>query len=142
MLLTPISKHLDLGLLLIRIVLGGMFMVYGAPKLFGGPDAWQPLGAAMGNFHITFWPAFWGFMAAFSMFVGGICLIAGLLTRVFCLFLLITMIVATSVHLGNGEGLLGAGHAIEDGAVFLGLLIIGPGRYSLDAWLNSIVRLV
>jgi putative oxidoreductase len=42
------------------------------------------------------------------------------------------MIVATSMHLSSGQGLGVASHAIEDGIVFLSLILIGPGKYSLD----------
>ncbi len=135
---TSFSKYADLGVLFIRLVIGGMFIFYGGPKLAAGPAQWQQLGQAMGNFHIQFWPVFWGFMASFSMAVGGLCIVLGLFTRAFSFLLLITMVVASSVHFSKGEGLAGAGHAIENGAVFLGLLFIGPGSYSLDAWLKSI----
>ena len=40
--------------------------------------------------------------------------------------------VAASMHLGKGEGLLAASHAIELGILFFSLLFIGPGRYSVD----------
>jgi putative oxidoreductase len=41
--------------------------------------------------------------------------------------------VAASVHLANGEGIMGASHAIELGIVFVSLILVGPGRFSLDA---------
>ena len=31
----------DLGLLLIRITLGGLFMIYGWPKITGGVEKWE-----------------------------------------------------------------------------------------------------
>ena len=36
------------------------------------------------------------------------------------------------MHLGKGDGLMGASHAIEAGILFLSLILIGPGRYSLN----------
>jgi putative oxidoreductase len=42
------------------------------------------------------------------------------------------MAVAATMHLGRGDGLKGAAHAIELGIVFVGLLVIGAGRYSVD----------
>jgi putative oxidoreductase len=136
MILNNLSKHADVGLLVIRIVVGGMFVFYGAPKLFGGPQAWTGLGQAMQAVHIGFAPAFWGFMAAFAQCVGGVCLILGLFFRIFTILLFITMAVAANMHLQKGDGLFGAGHAIEDGVLFLGLTFIGPGKYSLDAVLK------
>jgi len=141
MILSSLSKYSDLGLLVLRIVLGAMFMFYGSKILFGGHEKWVQLGQAMGNFHIHAWPAFWGFMAGFSEFFGGICLILGLFFRPMCIFLAITMLVAARMHFSKGEGLMGAGHAIEDGVVVFGLIFIGPGKYSLDAWLQSILSL-
>ena len=90
----------------------------------------------MAVFHVRFWPAFWGFMAGLVEFFGGICLILGLFFRPVCLLLTFVMLVAVFMHLSKGEGLFGAGHAIEDGVVFLGLFFIGPGRYGLDVMLN------
>ncbi len=136
-----LSKYSDLGLLLLRIVIGCMFVRYGSPILFGGHDKWLALGQSMGNFGIHFLPVFWGFMAGFAEFFGGICLILGLFFRPFCVLLAFTMMVAVRMHLAKGEGLMVAGHAIEDGAVFLSLIFIGPGKYSLDAWLQSFMGL-
>lgn len=136
MILTFLNKYRDAGLLILRVGLGIMFIFHGAPKMFGGPDAWGKLGMAMGNFGIDFLPAFWGFMAAFSEFFGGILLILGLFFRPTCILLTITMIVAAGFHIGRGDGLMGASHAIENGIVLLSLILIGPGKVSLDKWLS------
>lgn len=136
MILAFLSKYRDTGLLILRIGLGIMFMFHGAPKMFGGPERWGKIGMAMGNFGIDFLPAFWGFMAAFSEFFGGVLLISGLFFRPACILMTITMIVAASFHMGRGDGLMGASHAIENGIVFLGLILIGPGKISLDKWLS------
>jgi putative oxidoreductase len=127
------TKLSDWGLLLMRIGLGIMFVTHGYPKLFGGPEAWKGIGAAMGIFGITFAPAFWGFMAAFAEFFGGIFLALGLALRPYCVMLTITMVVASAFHLNRGDGLAGASHAIELGIVFVSLALIGAGNLSLDA---------
>jgi putative oxidoreductase len=90
------------------------------------------LGKAMGTLGIHFLPVYWGFMAAFAEFAGGIFLITGMLFRPACLFLFIDMVVATSMHFGMKQGLGIASHAIEDGIVFLSLILIGPGKISID----------
>ena len=136
MILTFLNKHQHIGLLILRIGFGCMFLYHGLPKLFGGPEKWEKVGAAMGAFGITFIPAFWGFMAAISESLGGICLILGFFLRPACILLTITMLVAASGHLSRGEGLGGAAHAIKAGIVFLSLILIGPGKYSLDEKLN------
>jgi putative oxidoreductase len=71
-------------------------------------------------------------MAGLAEAGGGLLLILGLFTRLACIPMLVTMIVALSGPLSRGEGFMGAAHALEDGVVFLALLITGAGRYSLD----------
>ncbi len=132
MILTNLSRYRDAGLLFLRIGLGAMFLYHGLPKIIGGSEKWATLGTAMQYTGIEFLPAFWGFMAAFSEFFGGLCLILGLVFRPVCMLLAITMAVATAMHLGRGDSLQVASHAIENGIVFLSLIFIGPGKYSFD----------
>ena len=61
-----------------------------------------------------------------------LCLVVGLFTRPAAGGMAITMAVAAIMHLTQGDGIGVASHAIEDGIVFLSLLVIGPGRYSID----------
>ena len=136
MILTFLNKHRHIGLLILRIGLGCMFLIHGGPKLFGGPEKWEKLGMAMNSLGIGFIPTFWGFMAAISEFFGGACLILGLFFRPACILLTITMMVAAISHLSRGDGLSGASHAIEVGIVFLSFILIGAGKYSLDEKLN------
>lgn len=124
------------GLLVIRVLIGFMFILHGFPKITGGIETWTFLGGAMGNIGLGFAPAFWGFMAAIAELLGGLLLIAGLWVRPAALFLAITMLVAAIFHFAKGEGFDGASHALEDGAVFLMLLITGAGNYSLDKRFN------
>jgi putative oxidoreductase len=132
MILTFLNKYRDIGLLILRLGIGGMFMFHGAPKIMGGPDIWEKIGTTMGIFGIKFLPVFWGFMSSFAEFFGGVFLILGLFFRPACILMTINMIVATSMHLNRGDGLGIASHAIEDGILFLSLILIGPGKYSLD----------
>lgn len=121
----------DLGLLILRVGIGAMFMVHGYPKITGGPDKWTQLGSVMGIFGIKMFPQFWGFLASLTEFGGGLCLILGVIFRPACFLMLGMMSVATSMHMGQGDGLSVASHAIEAGIVFLSLLVIGPGKYAL-----------
>ncbi len=127
------DKWRDHGLLFIRLGLGVMFMLHGWPKLAGGAKAWAKLGKAMGHLGIDFAPTLWGFAGAISEFGGGILLALGLLFRPACTMLVATMAVAATMHISKGDGFIAASHAIEAGIVFLGLLLIGPGRFALDA---------
>jgi putative oxidoreductase len=127
------DQRVDRGVLLLRVGLGIMFVAFhGGPKLFGGPAVWAKVGMAMGQLGIHAVPAFWGFLAACAEFFGGLCLLLGLFTRSAALFMAMTMAVAAIMHLSQGDSIAVASHAIEDGVVFLSLILIGAGSYSLD----------
>lgn len=125
------GKRRDLGLLVLRIGIGAMFVAHGLPKVLGGPVRWQALGKAMTHLGVELAPTLWGFMAAFAEFGGGLLLVAGIAFRPACLLLLATMVVASAMHLGQGDGFVRASHAIEAAILFLSLLLIGPGRHRL-----------
>lgn len=127
-----LGKYRNTGLLILRIGLGVMMMVHGLPKLMGGPDKWTAIGGSMNVIGVGFFPMLWGFMAAITEGLGGFLLLLGLFFRPVNILLVFTMFIAALVHLSKGDGLLGSSHAIELGIVFLGLVFIGPGKYSVD----------
>ncbi|WP_133273050.1 DoxX family protein [Hymenobacter radiodurans] len=122
----------DFGLLVLRVGLGMMFTIHGYPKLMGGQAAWTEVGGVMKLVGLDFAPTAWGLLAAVAEAVGGQLLAVGLFFRITCAALLITMIMAAIMHISKGDGFAGYSHAVESAFVFLGLLFIGPGRYSLD----------
>jgi len=130
--LTKLGKYTNTALLLMRVGVGAMMIVHGYPKITGGPEKWTKLGGNMKYFHMTAYPEIWGFFASISEGVGGLLLMLGLFFRPSAFFLLCTMIVATVTHLAGGDGIKDASHAIELGFVFMGLFIMGPGKYSID----------
>lgn len=125
-------RFIDLGLLLLRLGIGAMFIAHGWPKLKGGPELWEKIGQAMGNFGMDMWPTFWGLLATISEFGGGLLLMLGLFFRPACFLLLCTMIAAATAHFSRGDSFGEASHAIEAGILFLSLLLIGPGKYALS----------
>jgi putative oxidoreductase len=135
-----LAAQRDGALLFLRVGLGLMFVLHGWPKLAGGPAKWEALGQAMAVFGITVVPVLWGFMAAFSECIGGVLLALGLLFRPAAGLLAFTMLVAAMRHISRGEGVMSASHAIEDGIVFVTLLLLGPGRFALDTWLEHRLR--
>lgn len=134
MFIAQLDKYRDFGILIMRIGLGIMFMYHGFPKISGGVETWIKVGTAMKFLGITSFPALWGFMAAATEFFGGAMLAMGLLSRMTSCFLAFTMVVATMFKFGSGAGFAGAAPAIEMLVIFLGLILIGPGRYSLDSY--------
>ncbi len=127
-----LDKYRDVGLLILRVGIGTMFIFHGLPKLKAGSETWMMLGESMKTLGIGFAPTVWGFMAALSECAGGILLVLGFFTRPACFFLLTTMVVATMIHIGKGDPFLKFSHAMESGILFFSLILIGPGKYSLD----------
>ena len=127
-----LGKYKNTGLLITRIGLGTMFMFHGYPKLLDGTESWAAVGDAMKYFGITFYPIGWGLLAALTETFGGFLIVIGLAFRPATILLSIAMIVAATMHIKSGDGLNVASHAIEAAAVFIGLTLIGPGKYSVD----------
>jgi len=124
-------NNVDLGLLIVRIGLGIMYMLHGFPKLFGGPEYWAQVGSASSALGIDFAHVFLGFMAAFAEFFGGIFLIFGILFTPSLLLLIATMIVAVASHITQGDSFNIYSHALTNALVFFGLLFTGPGSFHL-----------
>lgn len=128
-----LDKFRDLGLLLVRAVFG-LYMAFGhgLGKITGGPEQWAQLGGVLeGILGFGFLPTFWGLMAALAEFVGALLVAAGLLARPAALVLFINMFVAAMAHItGVIDG--GPESAILYGVAFLGVLLTGPGAYSID----------
>jgi putative oxidoreductase len=130
--LANLGNYKNTGILIMRLGLGIMFMYHGYPKLLGGPEKWAALGSTMKYIGITFMPSFWGLLAAASETFGGFLLLLGLTFRPVCVLLAFTMLIASIMHLKSGDGLMAASHAIELCIVFMGLVFVGPGKYSVD----------
>lgn len=131
------KSSLELGLLFIRMGIGLIFVVHGFLKLTGGPEKWIWLGQQLAPFGITFLPVVWGFIAANTEFLGGLCLIFGLATRLATLFIACVMIVALVYHLKNGDSWTVYSYALAMLIVMIGLLLSGPSRYSLDEYIYN-----
>ena len=115
----------DVGLLVMRLGLGASFIAHGWPKISGGPEMWAKLGGRLADIvGFEFIPVFWGFMAAFGEFGGGILLILGLATRPAAFLLMCTMIVAALSHYTAGDGFSGYAHPMELSFVFFGILLL------------------
>lgn len=130
---------MDIGLLIIRVVIGVLFVGHGAQKLFGwfggyglnGTGGWfDSIGMKPG---VTM-----ALIAGLAELIGGILFALGLLTPVAGLLIAGTMAMAIlKVHGPNGLWSTSNGYEYNLTllAVAIGIALIGPGHYSLDAFL-------
>ena len=124
----------NFGLLLLRVGIGFAFIIHGYPKIMGGVAQWTWLGEQMGNLGITFAPALWGFMAAFSECIGGVMLVLGLGTRLAAFLMMSTMTIAVIHHLSKipADPYGVYSHPLKMAVVFLSLIFLGGGKWSLE----------
>ncbi len=128
----------DLGMLIIRIFLGASYIfIHALPKILGGPARWERIGNVVKNFNIDFYPVVWGFLAACTELVCGTLIVLGLFFRPASAFLLLIMGIAASSHVYSGDPLNKIAYPIELGCILLGLIFLGPGKYSLDKERNT-----
>jgi len=126
----------DFGLLLLRVVSGGLMAGHGAQKLFGafggsGFDGTSKMMEGMGLRPGERWAA----LAGASEFGGGVLNAAGLLSPVGTLSIVGAMGMATAkVHWGKPIWVTkgGAEYPITNMSIALALGMLGPGKYSLD----------
>jgi putative oxidoreductase len=130
---------LNIGLLLIRLVIGVLFIGHGAQKLFGwfggyglkGTGGWlESIGMKPG---VTM-----ALMAGLTELIGGILFALGLITPLGGIMIAATMVVAIAkVHGANGLWSTSNGYEYNLVllAVTIGIALVGPGQYALDAFL-------
>jgi putative oxidoreductase len=94
------GKSHSLGLAVLRIVVGIIFLAHGYQKLF--KFGFHGVTAMFGNLHIPI-PAVFAVIVTLVEFVGGILLITGLATRIPAILIAIDMVVAILlVHAKRG----------------------------------------
>ncbi|XXM70598.1 DoxX family protein [Lysinibacillus sphaericus] len=127
----------SLGLLIIRLVVGVLFIGHGAQKLFGwfgghglkGTGGWfDSIGMKPGVTLALF--------SGLSELVGGLLFALGLLTPLAGILIAGTMLMAIiKVHGQNGVWVTSNGYEYNLTliAVAIGVALAGPGKYALDA---------
>ena len=131
----PSKRGLNLGLLIIRIGVGIEFILHGIIKLQAGSDEWREMGSTLLIYGIHFAPMILGFLAIFPTLVGGTLLILGVFMRTVCFLLLAISAITLGKHITLNDSFLISSHAMESAILFLSLLFIGPGKYTLSEWL-------
>ena len=129
---TASSASTSWGLLVVRVVLGAVFAMHGAQKLFeytiaGTVESFSSMGAPL--------PEITAPLVAVIEFAGGLLLILGLFTRPVAILLAIDMIVALFlVHVSAGFWVGEGGYEFVAllGAAALGIALTGAGSLSLD----------
>jgi len=128
---------MDLGLLIIRLIVGFLFAAHGAQKLFGwfggyglkGTAGWlESIGIKPGVLMVI--------LAGGAEFVGGLLFAGGIWIEIAAAMIIVTMLVAIfKVHGANGLWATDNGYEYNLVliAVALGLAMIGAGEYSLQA---------
>ncbi len=91
------------ALALLRVALGIAFVYHGYGKILS-PERWAWLGAQRPLLGTETLAPFWGFMAAFSEFGGGVMLVLGRFVRPATLLIGSTMTVACMIHYQQNEG--------------------------------------
>ncbi len=117
----------DLGILLIRIALGVVFIYAGWLKL-------QMVDVVVTGFAAIGIPAFLAYVVMYTELIGGILLVLGLYVRVASILLAIIMTVATiKVHWAAGFSLANGGYEYTFvlGLAAIALVTLGSGKYAL-----------
>ena len=118
----------DWSLLLLRLVLGFIFILHGWPKI-------KNLKVNAQNFEMMgFKPgAFWGTIVAVVEFFGGLFMVLGLATQLAALLIAADMAVATIWIIKRGQKFIGGFEFdLLLAAAGLALATLGAGLYSLD----------
>lgn len=126
------ASRLSLGLAVLRVVVGVVFLVHGYQKLFlmgipGVTGFFTQIGAPL--------PGVTAPLVSVLEFAGGIALILGLLTPAVAALLAVNMLGAILlVHLPNGFSASEGGYefVLTLLAASLALALTGPGAYALD----------
>ena len=114
----------SLGLLVLRVAVCAMMLTHGMDKLLHFSDKSQgfdPIGIG-GTLSLS--------LVIFAEVFCSVALLLGLFTRLAAIPLIIAMCVAVSVH--AGQGFANMELALLYLTVYVAVLIIGPGRYSID----------
>lgn len=129
----------DLGLLILRVVLGVVFVYHGGQKLFGLFGGYGLTGTAqwMGSIGIPL-PYLSALAAGSAEFFGGAALLIGLFPRIAAVPMVFTMLVAiVSAHWGKFDARSGGmEYPLTLAAALAAVALVGGGRWTLTGLLR------
>ena len=133
--LPPVHRFHELAPLALRLGVGLVFVVHGLQKLTGGPSGFAGMLTGLG----VGAPELFAWLVTIAELVGGALVLVGLLTRLATLPLIATMIGAI-VLVKADVGIIASADSPMPGAELdiallaglLALLLLGPGRISVD----------
>jgi putative oxidoreductase len=130
------SRELDLELLIMRVACALPFLYHGCAILFGMFGGPGPQGFAA----FMHMPVVVGYLVGLAQFAGGLAILTGALLRVGAVCVIVVMLGAILiVHLPHGYdiGRGGLEYALTEMLLAVGLLLAGPGKYSLASILPA-----
>lgn len=139
-----IGTHPSFAALVLRVVVGIIFIAHGYPKLFKKEFGPKGFSMFLRNLNIP-QPTFFAYVVGISEFFGGILLIAGLLTRLAAFLIMCIMVVAmwkvkfkTGLLAKSMEGGWVGGYELDLAlwAIATALVVSGGGVFSLDQLLR------
>ena len=138
LLINSLTSSAGMGSLILRVPVGAILAAHGSQKLFGWFGGYGLEGTGQWMASIGFEPGYlMALLAGSAEFFGGIALILGLLTRPAAVVAAFTMLMAMTVHIGNGLFVSNNGYefALTLLAATVSLAINGSGPISMDSQL-------
>jgi len=128
-LMTPFGVHISVAALLLRLVIGVVFVTHGYPKF--STEQRKQGGQWMKSMGL---PSGFILLGAIVEFFGGIALLLGILTQIIAALFAIWMLATTVLSKGKMKKKFVGGYEVDIILLFasLALAAIGPGALSID----------
>lgn len=97
----------------------------------GGPSAWAHFGGGARHLGLASNFQLWGFAGSLFGCLGGVLMIFGLFFRIGVLLVLV-LAIGHAIAVESRTGFRAALPAIQLCLVLVGILFVGPGKYSID----------
>ena len=127
--MTPFGVHLSVAALLLRLVIGVVFVIHGYPKF--STEQRKQGGQWMKSMGL---PSGFILLGAIVEFFGGIALLLGILTQIIAALFALWMLATTMLSKGKMKKKFVGGYEVDIILLFasLALAAIGPGALSID----------